>query len=102
MMYTPLQTNMRQALGTSLAIMCMARFGVTHPPAGASAMIFTRGGYSWVDMGIMLAGNILAILSATVINDMNVKRQYPTSWGFGYWREYFFIDDDRKATKKDA
>ena len=38
----------------------------------------------------MLAGNLLAILCATVINDLNNRRQYPTSWGFRYWQKHFF------------
>ena len=58
MMYTSLDTNLRKSLGTALAICIMARLGVTHPPAGAAALIFTGGGYSWGHMGIMLAGNI--------------------------------------------
>mmetsp|Transcript_13654 Transcript_13654/g.29713 ORF Transcript_13654/g.29713 Transcript_13654/m.29713 type:complete len:98 (-) Transcript_13654:51-344(-) len=89
MTYTSLPTNMRRALGTALAIMCMARTGTTHPPAGAAALIIAGGGYTWGDMGIMIAGNILAIFSATVINNLNVKRQYPTSWGLGYWYKQF-------------
>ena len=89
MTYTSLSSNIKQALGTALAISIMARLGNTHPPAGAACLIFSAGGYSWVHMGIMLAGNIIAIFSATVINDMNIKRQYPTYWGFGYWKKHF-------------
>ena len=98
MTYTSLATNVRKALATALAIMCMARLGVTHPPAGAAALLFAGGQYSWGHMGIMLAGNILAILSATVINDMNVKRQYPTFWGFGYWRKLFFGGNTKRKS----
>lgn len=89
MTYTRLATNVRKALGTAIAITCMARLGVTHPPAGAAALIFTGGGYTWEHMGIMLAGNMIAIFSATVINDLNDKRQYPTFWGFGHWKTVF-------------
>ena len=99
MTYTRLATNIRRALGTAIAIMCMCRLGVTHPPAGAAALIFTEGGYTWVHMGILLAGNVIAIFSATVINDMNVKRQYPTFWGFGYWYKHFGCT---KKEKKEA
>eukprot|EP00584_Thalassiosira_punctigera_P010808 CAMPEP_0172546076 /NCGR_PEP_ID=MMETSP1067-20121228/15897_1 /TAXON_ID=265564 ORGANISM="Thalassiosira punctigera, Strain Tpunct2005C2" /NCGR_SAMPLE_ID=MMETSP1067 /ASSEMBLY_ACC=CAM_ASM_000444 /LENGTH=514 /DNA_ID=CAMNT_0013332947 /DNA_START=78 /DNA_END=1625 /DNA_ORIENTATION=+ len=88
--YVPIETNLRRSLGTAIAITAMARLGVTHPPAGAAALIFTGGKESWGNMGIMLAGNVLAIVFATVINDMNVKRQYPTFWGFGHWRKMFF------------
>jgi hypothetical protein len=95
MTHTPLGANVRRALGTSLSIFCMSRFGCIHPPAGAAALIFSGGGYTWVHMGIMLAGNVLAIFFATIINDLNVKRQYPTFWGFGYWRKYFFNREER-------
>ncbi|KAL9182580.1 hypothetical protein ACHAXT_013232 [Thalassiosira profunda] len=85
-----LSVVVKRSLGTALSIMLMARLGVTHPPAGAAALIYTGGGYDWVHMGISLAGNVVAILFAVVINDLNVKRQYPTSWGFGYWRKHVF------------
>mmetsp|Transcript_2105 Transcript_2105/g.4612 ORF Transcript_2105/g.4612 Transcript_2105/m.4612 type:complete len:511 (-) Transcript_2105:97-1629(-) len=97
MTYTRLEANMRRSLGTALCVSLMARLGVTHPPAGAAALIFTGGGYTWVHMGIMLAGNVLAIISAAGINNFNVKRQYPTSWGFGYWIKYVC---PRKGSKK--
>ncbi len=89
MTYTRLEVNMRRSLGTALCISLMARLGVTHPPAGAAALIFTGGEYTWVHMGIMMAGNVLAILSSAGINNFNVKRQYPTSWGVGYWIKHF-------------
>jgi len=95
MAHTRLEQNVKKALATSLAIMCMARLGVTHPPAGAAALIFAGGGYSWAHLGIMLSGNILAILSATLINDMNVKRQYPTFWGFGYGPRLLFGSQEK-------
>lgn len=98
MTYTRLEQNVKKALATSLAIMCMARLGVTHPPAGAAALIFAGGGYSWAHLGIMLSGNILAILSATLINDMNVKRQYPTFWGFGYLPRLLFGSHEKSKS----
>jgi len=94
-----LPTNLRRALGTAIAISCMARVGVIHPPAGAAALIFTGGGYSWEHLGLNLAGNVIAILSATLINDMNNKRQYPTFWGFGYWKKYFCTGNDGKKVE---
>ncbi len=92
MTYTRLEVNMRRSLGTALCVSLMARLGVTHPPAGAAALIFTGGDYNWGHMGIMMVGNILAIFSAVGINNFNVKRQYPTSWGFGYWIKHFCPD----------
>jgi CBS-domain-containing membrane protein len=34
---------LRQSLATALAIMTMAKLGLTHPPAGAAALIFAGG-----------------------------------------------------------
>ena len=87
--YTGLDSTIRQALATALSIMLMARLGITHPPAGAAALIFSGGGYSWAHFGIMLAGNVLAIFLASIFNNANQKRQYPTFWGFGYWCHHF-------------
>ena len=49
-------------------------------------------------MGIMLAGNIIAIFSTTMINDMNDKRQYPTFLGFGHWnwKKVFCVGNEEK------
>ena len=35
----------------------------------------------------MLMGNCVAILLATVLNNLNSKRQYPTFWGIGYIKD---------------
>eukprot|EP00581_Thalassiosira_minuscula_P006822 CAMPEP_0183706684 /NCGR_PEP_ID=MMETSP0737-20130205/3442_1 /TAXON_ID=385413 /ORGANISM="Thalassiosira miniscula, Strain CCMP1093" /LENGTH=577 /DNA_ID=CAMNT_0025934155 /DNA_START=327 /DNA_END=2060 /DNA_ORIENTATION=- len=89
--YTSLSPILRSCLATALAIMCMARLGLTHPPAGATALIVSSGEFAWAHIGIMLAGYIIAIFMATIINDMNVKRQYPTFWGFRYWHGKHFV-----------
>mmetsp|Transcript_11288 Transcript_11288/g.27175 ORF Transcript_11288/g.27175 Transcript_11288/m.27175 type:complete len:80 (+) Transcript_11288:660-899(+) len=60
----------------------MVKCGVIHPPAGAAAVIFSTGNFTWIQMGMMLVGNVLAILSSTLINNWSDKRQYPTFWGF--------------------
>jgi CBS-domain-containing membrane protein len=72
---------MRQALGTSLAVATMAKLGVTHPPAGAEALLFASGDYGWGNMLFVLVGNIIAIGAATVINNFSEYRQYPIFWG---------------------
>ena len=74
----------RQSLATAIAIAVMAKLGVTHPPAGASALLFSSGDWSWDNMGLMLIGNAMAIFVATICNNLNDKRQYPTFWGTGH------------------
>jgi CBS-domain-containing membrane protein len=73
---------MRQALATSLAVAAMAKMGVTHPPAGAAALLFASGSVGWGNMLFVLVGNVIAIGAATVINNFSDYRQYPTFWSF--------------------
>jgi CBS-domain-containing membrane protein len=75
---------MRQALATSLAVAAMAKMGVTHPPAGAAALLFASGSYGWGNMLFVLVGNVIAIGAATFINNFSDYRQYPTFWSFRY------------------
>ncbi len=60
----------------------MVRLGLTHPPAGATAFLFCTREYHWGNMAFLLVANIIAIGTATLINNLSDKRQYPTSWGF--------------------
>lgn len=83
---TQLEPWLQQTLATSLAIGVMVKCGVTHPPAGAAAVLFSTGKYSWPQIGTMLVGNTVAIACATFINNLSEQRNYPTFWGF---RELF-------------
>jgi hypothetical protein len=70
----------RQALVTALAVAGMVKLGWTHPPAGASAMIFASVGLGWESMVFMITGNMIAIGIATIVNNLSDKRQYPSYW----------------------
>lgn len=87
---TQLDPWMKQSLATSLAIAVMAKLGVMHPPAGAAALLFSTGSRSWPQVGMMLVGNAVAIACATLFNNLNDKRQYPTFWGFRELRDNMF------------
>ncbi|CAB9527620.1 HPP family [Seminavis robusta] len=73
----------KQVLGTSLAIGAMTRCGITHPPAGASAFLFSSGTYGMTHFVLLLAGNVLAIIVGSIINNTSEKRQYPTYIAMG-------------------
>ena len=77
---SPIDRRIKACISTSLSISLMARLGVTHPPAGASAMIFSAGTYSVAQIGAMLLGNVIAVLLASWFNNLSDKRQYPTAW----------------------
>ena len=71
---------MRQSLATALAIAAMVKLGITHPPAGAAALLFASGSHGWGNMLMMLVGNVIAIGSASLINNISKSRQYPMYW----------------------
>jgi CBS-domain-containing membrane protein len=79
---------MRQSLATSLAVTCMVKLGITHPPAGASALIFSSGLLDWTHMLMMIVGTVIAIVTATLINNISNKRQYPMYWAVGFLEEF--------------
>ena len=71
---------MRQTLATALAVAAMVKLGITHPPAGAAALLYASGNHGWGNMLMMLVGNVIAIGSATLINNFSETRQYPMYW----------------------
>jgi len=70
---TPLEDWLKQSLATALAVTTMVKVGVTHPPAGAAAHLFSTGKYGWL--------NMLAVMLANLASE----RQYPTFWGFQHY-----------------
>ena len=71
----------RSALAPSIVVPGMAILGIIHPPAGATAIVFsTWKDNSWEQMGIFLCGVSITIITAVIINNASDRRQYPTSW----------------------
>lgn len=72
---------LKPVIAPAIVIPGMARLGITHPPAGAAAVVFAAGKpMRWDLMGVFLIGVCVAIFNAVVINNLSDKRQYPTSW----------------------
>ena len=73
----------RAVLSTSTAISAMVRLGLTHPPAGASALLFALGPDRWEasHLAVLLLAYFIAIGMATFLNNLSDRRQYPTFWG---------------------
>ncbi|EJK46713.1 hypothetical protein THAOC_34608 [Thalassiosira oceanica] len=68
---------------TALAIATMCKMGITHPPAGAAAAIFASSNeFDGVYFALMLVGNLMAISTAILINNLNDKKQYPMYYAF--------------------
>lgn len=81
----PLPVWLRQSLAVSVAVSSMVKLGVTHPPAGASALMVasfprTSAATGWGNMATSLVGNLIAIAMATFINNISQMRQYPIYW----------------------
>jgi CBS-domain-containing membrane protein len=72
-------------LTTAGGIAIMTKLSVTHPPAAASVVaLFSMPNFTVVTAAILLAGNILAIIMAMLINNLSEKRRYPVYWEFGF------------------
>lgn len=97
---TSLEPWFQQTLATSLAIGAMVKLGLTHPPAGAAALLFSTGIRTWKQVGMMILGNVIAILCATLINNLCDQRQYPTFWGLKEVNEALFLADDETNERK--
>ena len=92
----------KQSLATALAISVMVKLGVTHPPAGAGALLFSSGRFTWVQVLIMLMANVIAVICATFFNNLNDRRQYPTFWGLGFLHSLIFRGDGPEEKKKET
>ncbi|CAJ1961153.1 unnamed protein product [Cylindrotheca closterium] len=87
--YLDVELWLRQSLAIACAVGIMVKCSAIHPPAGAAAVVFSSGTFTWIQVGMMLVGNVLAILSSTLINNWNDQRQFPTFWGFRPINDYF-------------
>lgn len=72
----------RTALAPSVSITMMVLLGITHPPGGALAVLFSSGDYHWGHLFMSLIGCSISIALATILNNLSVKRQYPQYWRF--------------------
>lgn len=78
----PTSSWARVPVTTALAISTMYKLAVIHPPAGASAAIFSLNDHTVVDFAFILVGSVIAILIAIPLNNLNDKRQYPMYYAF--------------------
>ena len=74
-----------QALSPALAISLMQYLGITHPPAGAVSLIMVTSrkmvDLEWAALGAPLLVMItFAVLMASVWNNAQQGKQYPTGW----------------------
>lgn len=68
------------SLAPSLGLGAMQYLGLTHPPAGAAAIVFSAMDYGWVHMILFEVGVFICIFWSIVVNNINTTRQYPTYW----------------------
>lgn len=68
----------RSSLATATTIGLISKLGIIHPPAGATSLLVASNDYDWTILPLMLLGNIVAILIATIVNNLSENRQYPT------------------------
>ena len=81
--FIPSTSYSRVPLTTALAIASMCKLGVIHPPAGAAAALFASDDrFDVAFLGLFLLGNLIAISTAILINNLNDKKQYPIYYAF--------------------
>jgi len=69
----------KSSLATASTIGIISKLGIIHPPAGATSLIVASGEFDWMILPLMLVGNLLSIIIATLVNNLSEKRQYPTN-----------------------
>lgn len=70
---------MALAVGASISIMQLTR--TTHPPAGADPIVIIMSGSSWSFLLTpVLAGAVVIVVVAFVVNNLVKDRKYPTFW----------------------
>lgn len=72
------------------------RLGITHPPAGAAAIVFASGKYRWEHMGIFMVGVCISIINGVLINNWSDQRQYPTGWPYLKAIKAMLFPDEKK------
>lgn len=69
------------ALGVGLAIALMHLTRTTHPPAGADPLVAIMDGSGWMFLVTpVLAGTVIIVAVALLVNNLDKKRAYPTFW----------------------
>lgn len=74
------------ALAVSLAIGLMHMTGTLHPPGGATAFVAVAGGEGihklgyWYVLSPCLAGSVVMVLIALVVNNIQPRQRYPLFW----------------------
>ena len=73
--------GIRCILAPAIVAALTARLGLIHPPAGATAVVFSYESHGIEEMLLFLVGVLITIVTAVAINNMSDKRQYPsTKW----------------------
>jgi hypothetical protein len=98
---TILATWLRRAVGPAISIAFMVKLGFVHPPAGAHAVLYASGSYSFVFYGLVVLSTAISVIPATLVNNMSRKRQYPTYWGVPKWIQTFFDWETGSQKEKD-
>lgn len=97
-----LEPWMRMSLAPAATVLLTTKLGIVHPPAGATAVIFAGSPRSWGHMATFLLAYFIVICCSIFVNNLNDKRQYPTYWGIGSFKDYImsFVKNDKDAEKE--
>jgi CBS-domain-containing membrane protein len=69
------------AIGVGAAISLMGMTRTTHPPAGADPLVVIMAGSGWSFLFTpVLAGSVMIVVVALLVNNAVKERRYPTFW----------------------
>ena len=70
----------RQAIAPALSMFVIVKISAPCPPMASFAISMPSGNHSLTYFAVSVCANILLLISATLINNLSKKRQYPTYW----------------------
>ncbi len=92
------------AVWLAVAIAAMVKFGFTHPPGGAHAVLYASGQYNFAFYALVVLSTAISIIPATLVNNLSIKRQYPTYWGLipPVWLKDLYSSASRSNHKENS
>ncbi len=99
--YLPIPIWIRVLSAAAVSILGMAKLGVPYPPAAslAVAIAATKTSPAWGSLLLTVATNILLLIPAIFINNLNKNRQYPIYWGYNHCKGKIAALSDKQKEK---
>jgi hypothetical protein len=80
-----LPSTLQLPVSVAIGIAVMQKWGISHPPAAAAliSILTLPEGFSWKAAMWIWLGNLGAVVTAILVNNLSDHRQYPLYWRWG-------------------